>query len=145
MNAIIPEVVGYEGTGYDKSEYEEQQVIKSTITLYSSLVKALFDMGATHSFIAVKIIQKLGITPQKLDIALNAASPLGATVKLGHMCKDCPLHLEDQSLLANLIVLSIKEFNVIQGVDCLTKYHAKINYVRKRISFSVLGGQSFDF
>ena len=79
MNAIIPEDAGYEETGYNEAEYEEQpkqQVMEGTITLYSSRVKALFDMGATHSFIAVMIIQKLGITPQKLDIALNAASPL---------------------------------------------------------------------
>ena len=74
-------------------------------------------MGATHSFIAVKIIQKLGITLHKLDIALNVASPLGAIVKLGYICKDCPLHWEDRSLSANLIVLSIKEFDVILGVD----------------------------
>ena len=59
LNAIIPEVVGYKETGYDGIDYEEppeQQVIEGTITLYSSRVKALFDTGTTHSFIAVKII-----------------------------------------------------------------------------------------
>ena len=126
-------------------EQPKQQVMEGTITLYSSRVKALFDTGATYSFIAVKIIQKLGIIPQKLDIALNAASPLGATVTLGHVCKDCPLHLEDHSLPANLIVLAMKEFDVILGVDWLTKYHAKLDYVRKRISFLVPRSQSFDF
>ena len=67
--------------------------MEGIITLYSSHIKALFDTVATHSFIVVKIIQKLGVTSQKLDIALNVASPLGVTVKLGHVCKDCPLHL----------------------------------------------------
>ena len=109
--------------------------MEGTITLYSSCVKALFDMGATHSFIAIKIIRKLGITPQKLDITLNVVSLLGATIKLGHVCKDCPLHLEDCSLPANLIVLSIKEFDVILGVDWLIKYHAKLDCVKKRILF----------
>ena len=48
--------------------------MEGTTTLYSNRVKTLFDMGASHSFIAIKIIQKLGVIPQKLDIALNAAS-----------------------------------------------------------------------
>ena len=129
-------------TGYDEAEYDEQpkhQVMEGTITLYSSHVKAFFDTGATHSFIAVKIIQKLGITPQNLDIALNAASPLGATCKLGHACKDCPLDLEDRSLSANLIVLSMKEFDVILGMDWLIKYYTKLDCVRKRILFLEIG------
>ena len=119
--------------------------MEGKITLYSSHVKALFDTGATHSFNSIKIIQKLGFMPQKLDIALNDVQLLGATVKLGHVCKDCSLHLEDHSLLANLVVLSMNEFAVMLGVNWITKYHAKLDCVRKRISFSVLGGQSFDF
>ena len=43
---------------------------------------ALYDMGATHDFITIKIIQKLGITPQLLDVALIAISPLGVVVNL---------------------------------------------------------------
>ena len=83
--------------------------MEGVITLYSSRVKALFDTSATHSFITVTIIKKLGITPQKLDIALNATLLLRGAIKLGHICKDCPLYLEDRSLSANLIVLSMKE------------------------------------
>ena len=75
--------------------------MEGTITLYSSCVKALFDTGATHSFITVRITQKLGVIPQKLDIALNAASPLGVTIQLGYVCKVCPLHLENHDLPTN--------------------------------------------
>ena len=78
------------------------------ITLYSSHVIALFDTGATHSFIVVEIIQKWGIIPQTLYITLNAASPVGFVIKLGHLYKDCPLHLEDHDLPDNIIFLTMK-------------------------------------
>ena len=119
--------------------------MEGTITLRSSRVKARVDMGVTHSLFAVKIIQKLGVIPQKLDIALNTASPLGVAIKLGHVSKDCPLHLENRDLPANLIILVMKEFDVILGISWLTKSYAKLDYVKKRISFSVPRSQSFDF
>ena len=61
------------------------------------------------------------------------------------MCRDCPLHLEDCNLLANLIGLTMKDFDVILRIDWLMKYYAKSDCVKKRISFSVPRGQSFEF
>ena len=40
----------------------------------------LYIMGATHTFITIKIAQKFRITPQLLDVAFNAISPLGVVV-----------------------------------------------------------------
>ena len=39
-------------------------------------------MGATHTFIIIKTIKKLGITPQLLDVDLNVVSLLGVAVNL---------------------------------------------------------------
>ena len=91
--------------------------MEGTLTLFNHRVKAVFDTGATHSFIAAKILQKVDIVPQKLDIALNVVSPLGATITLRHVCKAFPLHLEDPNLPTNLIVLAMKELDMILGID----------------------------
>ena len=66
---------------------------------------------------------------------MNIVSPLEVSVKLSKVCKDCPLTLEDRNLPANLIVLSMKEFDTILGVDWLTKFHAKLDCVSKSIPF----------
>ena len=63
------------GGKYEEQRPLEEQVMKGIITLNSS-VKALYDMGATQTFITIKIIQKFGVTTQLLDVALNAISPL---------------------------------------------------------------------
>ena len=61
-------------------------------------------------------------------------------VKLGHVFKDFPLHMEDHYLLANLLFLTMKKFDLTLGIDWLMKYFTKLDYSKKRISFSVLGG-----
>ena len=63
-------------------------------------------------------------------------------MKLGKVCKDCTLTLEDNNIPAELIVLPMKEFDVILGFDWLTKYHAKLD---KTITFSMPGSFSFNF
>ena len=87
----------------------------------------------------------MGLVPQELDVTLNAVSPLGVTVKLGKVCKECALILEDRELLTDLIVLSMREFDVILGIDWLTKFHAKMDCVSKSISFALPGTQLFTF
>ena len=77
----------------------------------------MFDTGASNSFIAYRVVQDLGLVPQTLEVAWNAVSPLGVTVELSKVCKDCPLTLEGRNLLADLIVLSMREFDTILGID----------------------------
>ena len=123
MNAIVPERANFNA--------QEQQNLEGTLTLYNSHAKVLFDTGATNSFIAHRVVQDLGLVPQNLDVALNAVSPLGVTVKLGKVCKECALTLEDHELPVDLIVLAIREFDVILGIDWLTKFHANMDCVSK--------------
>ena len=72
-------------------------------------------------------------------------SPLGVTVKLGKVCKDCPLTLENRNFPTDLILLSMSEFDVILGIDWLTKYGAILDCDSKSITFTMPGGLSFKF
>ena len=59
------------------SDVEEQPNMEGTLTLFHSCVRALFDTGASNSFIVVRMMNDLGLVPQEL--------------KLGKVFKDCPL------------------------------------------------------
>ena len=61
------------------------------------------------------------------------------------VCKDCPLTFENRNFSIDLIVLSISEFDVILGIEWLTKYGAVLDCVSKLITFTTPGGQSFKF
>ena len=119
--------------------------MEGTLTLFHSRVRALFDTGASNSFIVVRMMNDLGLVPQELETVLNAISQLGVTVKFGKVCKDCPLTLENRNFPMDLIVLSISELDVILGIDWLIKYGAILDYVRKSITFMMPGGLLFKF
>ena len=137
LNAIIPE-----GAGFDAGE---QQNLEGTLTLFNSQAKVLFDTGASNSFIAIKTVQELGLRPQALEVPLNVVSPLGVSIKIGKVCKDCTLNLGDRHLPADLIVLAMREFDVILGIDWLTRYHANLDCANKTITFSIPESETFKF
>ena len=93
LNAVIPEAAGFDA--------EAQQNLEGTLTLFSNRVKTLFDTGASNSFIASRVVRDLGLVPQDLTVALNAVSPMGTSVKLSRVCRDCPINLENLDLLAD--------------------------------------------
>ena len=122
-----------------------QQNMEGTLTLFHSRVRSLFDTSASNSFIVVRMMNDLGLVPRELETVLNARSPLGVTIKLGKVCKDCPLTLENRNFAIDLIILSMSEFDVILGIDWLTKYGAILDHVSKSITFTTLEGLSFKF
>ena len=87
------------------------------LTLFHSCVRALFDTSASNSFIAIRMMNDLGLVSQELETVMNVVSLLGVTVKLGKVCKDCPLTLENRNVPTDLIVLSMSKFDV--DVACL--------------------------
>ena len=46
----------------------------STLTLFYSRVRALFDTSASNSFIDVRMMNDLGLVPRELKTVLNAVS-----------------------------------------------------------------------
>ena len=56
---------------------EEQQNLEGTLTLFYSCVRALFDTGASNSFIFVRMMNDLSLVPQELATNFNEVSPLG--------------------------------------------------------------------
>ena len=57
LNAIIPRESGF--------NEEEQQNMEGTLTLFHSRVRALFDTGASNSFIVVRMMNDLGLVPRR--------------------------------------------------------------------------------
>ena len=81
--------------------------MEGTLTLFYSRVRALFDTSASNSFTAVRMMNDLGLVPKELETILNAVSPLGVAIKLGKLCKDCPLTVKNRNFPIDLIVLSM--------------------------------------
>nr|CAD1817209.1 unnamed protein product [Ananas comosus var. bracteatus] len=48
-----------------------------------------------------------------------------------------PVILDDRSFLANLVVLSMKNFDVMLRIDWLTRHHTSIDCERRTVAFNV--------
>lgn len=53
--------------------------------------------------------------------------------------------MDDRSLLANLILLDMNDFDVIQSMDWLSAYHASINCFRNTVMFTLVYQLPFVF
>ncbi|KAL5565172.1 hypothetical protein UlMin_028336 [Ulmus minor] len=105
----------------------------------------LIDSGATHSFINLMLIKKLGKSLSILDAPFCVSTPSGKCLEASSILKDCPLVIEGHILTADFIVLGIHDFDIILGMDWLSKHYATIECHEKEVLFQPSGVPSFRF
>ena len=98
-----------------------------TFSLLTQLIDVLFDSGATHSFISVRLVEKLGLTPTRRSSLLSMTLPDGKTVSCEELYGGCPLRMYECEFLADLYKFELTDFGVILGMDWLAKYQAQID------------------
>lgn len=108
-------------------------VISGIISMCNNNVYALFDTGATHSFISARFIQLIGIKPRSLEISFSVSTTLRDAILSMLICMGCKIIIGGQDHLANLIVLTMYDFDVILGMDWLRKQRANVDYYWKKI------------
>ncbi|KAL7234119.1 hypothetical protein ACSBR1_017668 [Camellia fascicularis] len=120
-------------------------VVQGTLLISFVLARVLFDSGSTHSFAAPKFLRCLSIPCEPLEACVAVSTPLGETVLLGDVCRSCEIELDGRIFPINLISLEMKDFDVILGMDWLTKHHASIDCFRKKVVFAMPGQHEFFF
>ncbi|XP_073112192.1 uncharacterized protein [Elaeis guineensis] len=121
-------------------------VVTGMIKIASNDVYALFDPGAIHSFIATSFIKRTNeMSPTPLENDLCVCTPSGEVILVNSICKDCILSIEDREMKADLLVLEMKDFDRILGMDWLAAYHATVDCFKKTIRFQILDQSEFSF
>ena len=94
---------------------------------------ALVDPGSTHSYICIgKLSAKLpSVEPLAYDMLVT--SPLGHSVRVNRVYKNCPLMVYDREFLVDQIAFPCHEFDLILGMDWLSKHRAIIDCDRKTV------------
>ncbi|XP_039118126.1 uncharacterized protein LOC120254039 [Dioscorea cayenensis subsp. rotundata] len=120
-------------------------VVSGTLPVYSAYACVLFDSGATHSFISSAFVQKHALPTVVLDYDLSVATPVGDALVISKVCVNCPVVFDNHMLLADLYVMSMKDFDVILGMDWLSSTHVVVDCHRKRVDFRIPGETDFSF
>ena len=93
----------------------------------------LFDSGATHSFVALSFVQAHKLEMLKDEKGWNISIPTGVNQIALWVCKRCPISFGHLTLPADLIVLNMKDFDVILGMDWLSEHYAFIDCREKKV------------
>ena len=109
-------------------------VVTSIMFEYENPAYILIDSGATNSFINPTLAKKLGKSLSILDAPFCVSMPSGNFLEAS-VLKDFPLLIEGHVLTADLVVLGIYDFDIILGMDWLSKHHATIECHEKEVLF----------
>ena len=120
-------------------------VVTGTLRIQTLFARALIDPGSTHSFVSISFVGLLGMPIDNMDFDLFVATPLGDSVVLGKIIRDCCVMIGYREMTIDLVLLGLQDFDVILGMDWLASYHASVDCFGKRVTFSIPGQPDFSF
>ena len=106
-------------------------VITGTFTLFDIELYSLIDPGSTRSYICMEQMSDKLPSVELLAYDLLVTSPLGHSVRVNRVYKNCPLLVHDREISVDLIAFPVHEFDLILGMDWLSKHRAIVDCDKK--------------
>ncbi|XP_073307193.1 uncharacterized protein [Primulina huaijiensis] len=117
-----------------KEEVDDaNEVVSCTILIQKVPTYALFDCGATHSFMSKRFTKKLGLKPESLAEPFRIATPTSKTIETHEIHRDCIISIGNHTFSADLIQLVMADFDIILGMDWLARNNAIVDCKGKRV------------
>ena len=105
-------------------------VVTGMILVFDRDAYILIDPGATHSFISMGFISNVNVESQPIDCIIVVSLPTGDSRLAESVYMDSRVIIGGQEFLAD-----IHYFDVILGMDWLSKHHATVDCYRKEVRF----------
>ncbi|CAA0819556.1 Unknown protein, partial [Striga hermonthica] len=130
----------------DQAEAEQQPgTMSGMVVLNNGPVFALFDTGATHSFISRRCLDAIGVhavtAVDPLDVSLASRRKIVTSAK----ASDLSLSIGGRVLPTDAFVLEKRDFDLILGMDWLSFYRADIRCHDQEITLYLPGDESITF
>ena len=118
---------------------ENSNVAEGTILVENMHARVLFDPGATHTFISVKLASLLPLKNIEAVSGLAVSTPIGDTIYIQNAISSLNIKIQGREMNAFAYLLHMDDFDIILGMDWLKKYYALLDCNRKRIIFQIPG------
>jgi hypothetical protein len=105
---------------------------------------ALFDYGASHSFISAAYVEKHNMPIALVKCKMIVSSPRGH-MPARQLCLKVNLKIRGVGFVANLIILESKGIDVILGIDWLSKHKVLIDYTKKSVKLTTPHEKELEF
>ena len=109
-------------------------VVRGTYLFCNSVANVLIDTGASHSFVSAAFASVLELELAQLASPLCVVSPIGGELILKLGVRGCVIEVVDRRLPIPFVVIPMKGFDVILGMDWLSSYRAIFDCYRQRVT-----------
>ncbi|XP_057249310.1 uncharacterized protein LOC130590777 [Beta vulgaris subsp. vulgaris] len=92
----------------------------------------------------MSFVEKFSLEPSSSCLA-NIVMSTGTTIPCNTLFQDIPITISGTDLPADLILFSLKDFDVILGMDWLSRYKAKIECHKQKVSLKGLKGNRISY
>ncbi|GJX91251.1 putative reverse transcriptase domain-containing protein [Tanacetum coccineum] len=106
-------------------------VVAGTFLLNNYYAYILFDTGADRSFVSTAFSTLLDIVPNTLDHGYNVELADGRIIGVNTILMGCTLNFLNHPFNINLMPVEMGSFDIIIGMDWLSKYSAVIDCAKK--------------
>nr|GFA54397.1 reverse transcriptase domain-containing protein [Tanacetum cinerariifolium] len=112
---------------------KDPKVVTGTFLLNNHYATALFDSSADRRFVSTKFSTLINIKPVEIDTSYEVELGDGKIVSTNDVLKGCTLNLLNHSFPIDLMVIELGSFDVIIGMDWLSKNDAAILCGEKKV------------
>nr|GEV51502.1 reverse transcriptase domain-containing protein [Tanacetum cinerariifolium] len=121
----------------DKNAHQDPNVVTGTFFLNQHLARVLFDLAVDKSFESISLASMLNILPITLDTNYDVKMADGNLVGTNTIIQGCTLILLNQPFEIDLMSIKLGSFDVVIGMDWLSKYHARIIFDEKVVHIHI--------
>ena len=114
----------------DKTE-DPYAVVSGTFLMNTLPTRVLFDASATHSFSNPTTASRLACQLDDMDVKLYVTTLVRPMYQSELVVRNCPIVIQERVFLVDLVLLGIQGYDVIFGMDWLTKHRATIDCKQK--------------
>ncbi|GJY31711.1 putative reverse transcriptase domain-containing protein [Tanacetum coccineum] len=118
---------------------QDPKVITGTFLLNNRYATALFDSGADKNFVSTNFSTLINFKPVELDTCYEVELADGKVVSTNNVLIGCTLNLLNRSFPIDLMVIELGSFDIIIGMDWLSRYDAAILCGEKKVRIPLEG------
>ncbi|XP_061348860.1 uncharacterized protein LOC133294223, partial [Gastrolobium bilobum] len=114
-------------------------LIRGTILIRGYAFDAMFDSGATHSFISEFVANGVHLPICEFTPPMVVKTATGDIVSTSLKCKEVRFIYEQEEYMVDLIVLEGMNLHIILGMDWLVRYGVMLDCCSRRVFFAAKG------